>query len=158
MPNSMTLSSASATTGTLSMSCGSLFYSQFTSFHYFDDYLLILYYRLDVELDCSGFGYSFLRRLLAWLRATRETTLFRCCDCRISARVGLTAQRPRQRLCVQRAHGSAHPARAHCPRASPLKSASIILTYLSHHLPYSSGDRMGCGRRRRVALARTVTL
>jgi Cytochrome c oxidase caa3 assembly factor (Caa3_CtaG). len=31
------------------MSSGSLFYSLFTSFHLFDDYLPILHYRLDVE-------------------------------------------------------------------------------------------------------------
>jgi hypothetical protein len=37
------------TTGTLSMWSGSLFYSPFTSFHFFDDYLPILHYRLDVE-------------------------------------------------------------------------------------------------------------
>ena len=37
------------------MSSGSLFYSLFTSFHFFDDYLPILHYRLDVEFDCSTF-------------------------------------------------------------------------------------------------------
>ena len=45
--------SQSVTTGTLSMSSGSLFYSLFTSFHLFDDYLPILHYGLDVEFDCS---------------------------------------------------------------------------------------------------------
>ena len=35
------------------MSSGSLFYSLFTSFHFFDDYLPILHYGLDVEFDCS---------------------------------------------------------------------------------------------------------
>ena len=44
----------SVTTGTLSMSSGSLFYSLFTSFHLFDDYLPILHYRLDVEFFCSN--------------------------------------------------------------------------------------------------------
>src|SRR6516164_6990545 len=100
----MTLSSVSATTGTLSMSSGSLFYSPFTSFHFSDDYLPIPYHCLDMEFDCSELGYSFLCDLLARLQATREAALFRWCNCRISARFGLAAQRPRQRICVQRAH------------------------------------------------------
>src|SRR5215510_5817372 len=110
------------------MSSGFLFYSLFTSCHFSDDYLSLLDHRLDMEPDRSELGYSLLRGLLARLRATRETALFRRCNCRISTRVGLTAQRPRQRLCLQRAHGSAHPARTNCPRAAALKSASIVLT------------------------------
>src|SRR5215470_13539070 len=77
LPNSMPLSSALATTGTLSMSSGSLFYLLFTSFHFSDDDLPILYHRVDMELNCSEFGYSFLRLLLDRLRATRETPLLR---------------------------------------------------------------------------------
>ena len=45
--------SESATTGTLSMSSGSLFYSLFTSFHFSDDYLPVFHYRLDMEFDSS---------------------------------------------------------------------------------------------------------
>ena len=37
------------------MSSGSLFYSLFTSFRFFDDYLPILHYRLDMEFYCSTF-------------------------------------------------------------------------------------------------------
>src|ERR1043166_1738676 len=120
----MPLSSASATTGTLSMSSGFLCSSLFTSFRSSDDDLSILYYCLDMELDCSGLGCSFLRGLLDRLRTTRKTALFHRCSCCLSARVGLTTQCPRQRLCVQRAHGSAYPARADCPRAAAPKSAS----------------------------------
>src|SRR5215467_13840490 len=95
LPNSTPLSSASATTGTLSMSSGSLFCLPFTSCRYFDDYLPILHHGLDMELDCSELSYSFLRDLLDRLRATREAALFRRCSYRISARVGLTTQCPR---------------------------------------------------------------
>src|ERR1044071_695602 len=140
----MPLSSVSATTGILSISSGSLFYSLFISFHFSDDYLPVLYQCLDMEFDCSELGYSFLRELLARLRATREAALFRRGNCHISARLGLTAQRPRQRLCVQRAHGSAYPARADCPRAAAVKSASIVFASLFRHLSYPSTDRVGC--------------
>src|SRR4029453_12208417 len=118
LPNSMPLSSALATTGTLSMSSGFLCCLPFTSCRYFDDYLPILYHGLDMELDCSKSCYSFLPSLLARFQAPRKTALFRRCNCCLSARVGLTAQRARQRVCVQRAHGSAHPARADCARAA----------------------------------------
>src|SRR4029077_15805664 len=108
LPNSPPLSTASVTTGTLSMSSGSLCCLPFTSCRYFDDYLPILYHGLDLEFDCYEPGYSFLPGLLPRLRAQRKAALFRRCNCCLSARVDLTAWRTRQRLRVQRAHDSAH--------------------------------------------------
>src|SRR6476660_8218229 len=118
----MLLSSVWATTVTLSLSFGFLCCLPFTCFRFSDDYLPILYHGLDMERGCSEPGYSFLRGLLARLRATREPALFRRCNCRISAGVDLATRRPRQRICVQRAHGSAHPAGTDCPRAAAVKS------------------------------------
>src|SRR4029077_12231564 len=150
--------SASATTGTLSMSSGSLCCLPFTSCRYFDDYLPIPYYGLDLELHCSECCYSYLPGLLARLWAPRKASLFRRRNCCLSARVGLTAQRARERLCVQRAHGSAHPARADRPRAAAPKSASVVLTYFSPHPPYLPTCRMGCGCGCDVVMACAGTL
>src|SRR4029077_7932049 len=144
LPNSPPLSTASVTTGTLSMSSGSLCCLPFTSCRYFDDYLPILYHGLDLELHRSESCYSFLPGLLDRLRSPRKAALFRRCNCCLSARVDLTAKRARQRLRIQRAHGSAHPDRADCPGAAALKSASIVLNWFFPHLPHSSGYRMGC--------------
>jgi len=54
LPSSTPALNVSVTTGTLSMSSGSLFYSLFTSFHSCDDYLPILHYCLDLEFFCSS--------------------------------------------------------------------------------------------------------
>src|SRR4029077_5505157 len=131
----------SVTTGTLSTSFGSLFYSLFTSFHLCDDYLPILYYRLDLELDCSGFLYLCLSDLLARLRPTRKAALFRSRAHRISAGFRLAVQRAGKRLSLQCAHGSAHPSRAGRSRATTPKSSPIVFTQFSTH---SSTYRMDC--------------
>src|SRR4029077_1145758 len=82
--------SQSVTTGTLSMSSGSLFYSLFTSFHSFDDYLPILHYRMDMEFYSSTSQRTCFWRLRSRLLATRQARLFRCCARSISVDLRLT--------------------------------------------------------------------
>src|SRR5882672_3405150 len=91
-PGSTPLLNRSATFGTLSMSSGSLFYSAFTFFRLFDDYLSILHYRLGLEFHCPSTERPCLHRLLSRLRATRQADLFRSCARHISFVLHLASQ------------------------------------------------------------------
>src|SRR5438445_12541089 len=113
---------------------GSLFYSLFTSFHLFDDYLPILHYRLDVEFYRSNSERACGRRLLSHLRTTRPAALFRRCARCISFSFHLTVQCTVSRLPLQRALAPAHPARADRSGAIVVKSTAVVLASSSTHL------------------------